>query len=122
MGDRRIGVDVGGTFTDVTLALDGTLVTAKVPTTENQSEGVIDGIEKACEAADIDPETVSEFSHAMTVSVNALLEENGAKTALVKGSPACLYWANPQLLHKNTHDSRIPAPSTAVKPRTTTFT
>ncbi|NLV15412.1 hydantoinase/oxoprolinase family protein [Haloarcula argentinensis] len=83
MDDRRIGVDVGGTFTDVTLSLDGELVTAKVPSTEDQSEGVIAGIEKACEAADIDPETISEFSHAMTVSVNALLEEDGAKTALV---------------------------------------
>ncbi|WP_420182883.1 hydantoinase/oxoprolinase family protein (plasmid) [Haloarcula sp. KBTZ06] len=83
MGDRRIGVDVGGTFTDVTLSLDGTLMTAKVPSTEDQSEGVIAGIEKACEAADIDPESVTEFSHAMTVSVNALLEEDGAKTALV---------------------------------------
>lgn len=83
MGGRRIGVDVGGTFTDVTLSLDGELVTAKVPSTEDQSEGVIAGIEKACEAAEIDPETVSEFSHAMTVSVNALLEEDGAKTALV---------------------------------------
>ena len=83
MGDRRIGVDVGGTFTDVTLSLDGDLVTAKVPSTEDQSEGVIAGIEKACAEADIDPETVTEFSHAMTVSVNALLEENGAKTALV---------------------------------------
>ncbi|EMA26500.1 hydantoinase/oxoprolinase family protein [Haloarcula argentinensis] len=83
MGDRRIGVDVGGTFTDVTLSLDGELVTAKVPSTEDQSEGVIAGIEKACEAAEVDPETVSEFSHAMTVSVNALLEQDGAKTALV---------------------------------------
>ncbi|EMA09857.1 N-methylhydantoinase A [Haloarcula vallismortis] len=83
MGGRRIGVDVGGTFTDVTLSLDGKLVTAKVPSTEDQSEGVIAGIEKACAEAGIDPETVSEFSHAMTVSVNALLEEDGAKTALV---------------------------------------
>lgn len=83
MGKRRIGVDVGGTFTDVTLSLDGELVTAKVPSTEDQSEGVMAGIEKACKEADVDPETVSEFSHAMTVSVNALLEEDGAKTALV---------------------------------------
>jgi len=83
MNGRTIGVDVGGTFTDVTLSLDGELVTAKVPTTEDQSEGVIAGIEKACTEADIDPETVSEFSHAMTVSVNALLEADGAKTALV---------------------------------------
>ncbi|WP_424015313.1 hydantoinase/oxoprolinase family protein [Halorubrum xinjiangense] len=81
--DRAIGVDVGGTFTDVALSLDGDLVTAKVPSTDDQSEGVAAGIEKACEAAGIDPESVTEFSHAMTVSVNALLENDGAKTALV---------------------------------------
>jgi len=80
---RAIGVDVGGTFTDVALSLDGDLVTAKVPSTDDQSEGVAAGIEKACEAAGIDPGSVSEFSHAMTVSVNALLEGDGARTALV---------------------------------------
>jgi len=83
MGARRIGVDVGGTFTDVALSLDGDLVTAKVPSTADQSEGVIAGIEKACAEAGVDPESVSEFSHAMTVSVNALLEGDGARTALV---------------------------------------
>ena len=83
MAARRIGVDVGGTFTDVVLSLDGGLVTAKVPTTDDQSEGVVAGIEKACAAAGIEPETVDEFSHAMTVSVNALLEGDGARTALV---------------------------------------
>ncbi|RLM63593.1 hydantoinase/oxoprolinase family protein [Halorubrum sp. Atlit-8R] len=80
---RAVGVDVGGTFTDVALALDDRLVTAKVPSTDDQSEGVAAGIEKACEAAGIDPESVTEFSHAMTVSVNALLEGDGARTALV---------------------------------------
>jgi N-methylhydantoinase A len=83
MGTRRIGVDVGGTFTDVALSLDGELVTAKVPTTADQSEGVIAGIEKACAEAGVDPASVDEFSHAMTVSVNALLEGDGARTALV---------------------------------------
>ena len=78
-----IGVDVGGTFTDVALSLDGDLVTAKVPSTDDQSEGVAAGIEKACEAAGIDPASLTEFSHAMTVSVNALLEGDGARTALV---------------------------------------
>jgi len=80
---RAIGVDVGGTFTDVALSLDGDLVTAKVPSTEDQSEGVVAGIERACEAAGVDPESVTEFSHAMTVSVNALLENDGARTVLV---------------------------------------
>jgi N-methylhydantoinase A len=80
----RVGVDVGGTFTDVTLVAGSeTLVTAKVPSTADQSEGVIEGIEKACAAAGIDPAEIEEFSHAMTVSTNALLERSGARTALV---------------------------------------
>ena len=85
MTDTRIslGVDVGGTFTDVTLLVEDELVTAKVPTTSDQSVGVINGIEKACEGAGIDPGDVDSFVHAMTVSVNALLERDGARTALV---------------------------------------
>ncbi|WP_224269009.1 hydantoinase/oxoprolinase family protein [Haloprofundus salinisoli] len=80
----HIGVDVGGTFTDVVLLTDdGSLVTAKVPSTDDQSVGVMAGIEKACTEADIDPADLGAFSHAMTVSVNALLESDGAKTALV---------------------------------------
>lgn len=80
----RVGVDVGGTFTDVALVrTDGTLVTAKVPTTADQSEGVIEGIRKVCAEADVDPAAIEEFAHGTTVSVNALLERDGAKTALV---------------------------------------
>jgi len=80
----RVGVDVGGTFTDVTLVTGSeTLVTAKVPSTADQSEGVITGIEKACAEAGVDPAEIAEFSHAMTVSTNALLERSGARTALV---------------------------------------
>ncbi|ODR80115.1 5-oxoprolinase [Haladaptatus sp. W1] len=83
-GTTRVGVDVGGTFTDVVLLLpDDELVTAKVPSTDDQSVGVVRGIEKACAEAGIDPTDVDAFTHAMTVSVNALLEEDGAKTALV---------------------------------------
>ncbi|ADD05153.1 N-methylhydantoinase (ATP-hydrolyzing) A [Natrialba magadii ATCC 43099] len=79
----RIGVDVGGTFTDIALSVDDDLVTAKVPTTAPQHVGVLEGIEKACADAGIDPNEIDEFSHAMTVSVNALLERDGATTALV---------------------------------------
>ena len=72
----RLGVDVGGTFTDVALLTDsGGLVTAKVPSTVDQSEGVMQGIEKACRLAGISPADVDQFTHSMTVSVNALLEE-----------------------------------------------
>jgi N-methylhydantoinase A len=82
-GEIRLGADVGGTFTDVVLATGDDLVTAKVPSTADQSVGVMDGVRKACAEAGVDPGDVDEFTHAMTVSVNALLEETGAKTALV---------------------------------------
>ena len=82
--ETRIGVDVGGTFTDVALLTPSDdLVTAKVPSTDDQSVGVVRGFEKACDEAGIDPADVDAFTHAMTVSVNALLEDDGAKTALV---------------------------------------
>ena len=79
----RLGVDVGGTFTDVALVADGDLATAKVPTTSPQHAGVLDGIREACEAAGVSPTDVDAFAHATTVSVNALLERDGARTALV---------------------------------------
>ncbi len=82
-GLARVGVDVGGTFTDVVLVIDGQLITAKVPSTENQHEGVLAGIQKACRRAGIDPAEIQSFVHATTVSVNALLEGDGAVTALV---------------------------------------
>jgi N-methylhydantoinase A len=74
----RVGVDVGGTFTDL-VAIDGQgVLTAKVPSTpEDQSEGVL----RALEAVDAD--AVGAFAHGMTVATNALLERRGARTALV---------------------------------------
>ena len=77
-----LGVDVGGTFTDVALAVDGELTTAKVPTTDDQSEGVLDGVRVACDRAETDPGHVEGFRHGTTVAVNALLERDGAETAL----------------------------------------
>jgi N-methylhydantoinase A len=79
----RLGVDVGGTFTDVVLVGPGGLTTAKVPSTTPQHEGVLAGVRAACEAADAGPADVSRFRHAMTVATNPLLETAGAETALV---------------------------------------
>jgi N-methylhydantoinase A len=80
----RLGVDVGGTFTDVVLVADGDVTTAKVPTTEtDQSEGVIRGVERACAEAGIELGAVDRFRHGMTVATNAMLEGDGARTALV---------------------------------------
>ncbi|MDQ3639818.1 MAG: hydantoinase/oxoprolinase family protein, partial [Actinomycetota bacterium] len=77
----RLGVDVGGTFTDlVALSAEGALITAKVPSTpQDQSEGVMNAID----ASEVDPDAVIALAHGMTVATNALLERRGARTALV---------------------------------------
>jgi N-methylhydantoinase A len=79
-----LGVDVGGTFTDAAL-LDGErLHTAKVPSTpEDQSRGVIAAIDEVLRRAGAAPGDVRAFTHGMTVGTNALLEESGARTALI---------------------------------------
>ncbi|HMB51024.1 MAG TPA: hydantoinase/oxoprolinase family protein, partial [Natronoarchaeum rubrum] len=51
--------------------------------TDDQSEGVIEGIRKACQTAGVEPAEIDRFRHATTVTVNALLEETGTETALV---------------------------------------
>jgi N-methylhydantoinase A len=79
-----LGVDVGGTFTDAVLAVDGRLVTAKAPTTpRDQSEGMIAAVEAVLERAGRRAEEVRDFSHGMTVATNALLEGRGARTVLI---------------------------------------
>ncbi|MEA2212925.1 MAG: N-methylhydantoinase [Solirubrobacteraceae bacterium] len=79
-----LGVDVGGTFTDAVLALDGRLITAKAPTTPgDQSEGVMAAVGRALERAGVRADDVAEFAHGMTVATNALLEGRGARTAFV---------------------------------------
>ncbi|HEV2093808.1 MAG TPA: hydantoinase/oxoprolinase family protein [Rubrobacter sp.] len=76
----RLGVDVGGTFTDLVALSEGNLVTAKVPSTpRDQSEGVMSAIE----AAEVEAASVGALAHGMTVATNALLERRGARTALV---------------------------------------
>src|SRR5919106_5087500 len=79
-----LGVDVGGTFTDAAL-LDGErLYTAKVPSSpEDQSQGVIAAIEGVLERAGASASDLEAFTHGMTVGTNALLEERGARTALI---------------------------------------
>src|SRR3954453_1106744 len=79
-----LGVDVGGTFTDAVL-LDGADVhTAKVPTTpRDESIGVMAAVEAVLARAGAAAGQVEVFAHGMTVGTNALLEERGARTALV---------------------------------------
>jgi N-methylhydantoinase A len=82
----RLAVDVGGTFTDVTL-LDGAtgrLRSAKVPTTpRDRALGVLDGIAVALEEAGGRAGQVSEVVHGSTTGTNALIERTGAKVGLL---------------------------------------
>jgi N-methylhydantoinase A len=79
-----LGVDVGGTFTDAVLLDGGAVHTAKVPTTpREESLGVMRAVEAVLERAGAGAAAVESFAHGMTVGTNALLEERGARTALV---------------------------------------
>jgi N-methylhydantoinase A/oxoprolinase/acetone carboxylase beta subunit len=79
-----LGVDVGGTFTDAVLFDGETVHTAKLPTTpDDQSRGVIAAVEEVLGHAGVTAEAVESFAHGMTVGTNALLEERGARTALI---------------------------------------
>jgi len=79
-----LGVDVGGTFTDAVLLDGGAVHTAKVPTTpREESVGVMRAVEAVLERAGAAAGAVEVFAHGMTVGTNALLEERGARTALV---------------------------------------
>src|SRR6185503_11299617 len=79
-----LGVDVGGTFTDAVLLDGGAVHTAKVPTTpREESLGVMRAVEAVLARAGADAADVEVFAHGMTVGTNALLEERGARTALV---------------------------------------
>ena len=82
----RLGVDVGGTFTDLLLVDDsnGETYTAKVPSTpEDSSIGVLDGINRICSQSDIDLSKVSQVMHGTTVATNAVLTGKGAKVGLI---------------------------------------
>ncbi len=79
-----LGVDVGGTFTDAVLFDGEQLHTAKLPTTPgDQSQAVIAAVKAVIELAGIGANEVETFAHGMTVGTNALLEERGARTALI---------------------------------------
>ena len=82
MSTRMIGIDVGGTFTDVFVLneADGTASVAKVPTTRpDQSAGFLDGI--CSKVADLSQ--ISVVVHGTTAGTNALLERKGAKTGVI---------------------------------------
>tara|TARA_Y100001934_G_scaffold283852_1_gene408079 strand:- start:9666 stop:11720 length:2055 start_codon:yes stop_codon:yes gene_type:complete len=82
----RLGVDVGGTFTDLLLIDEGNGKTfrAKVPSTPADSSiGVLNGIERVCSDAGVDSSSITHVMHGTTVATNTVLEGKGAKVGLV---------------------------------------
>src|SRR5215831_13472301 len=80
----RIGVDIGGTFTDVALEVGHGRFTAKTLTTSRApEEGVLAALRSVITEAGIDPGQVGVVIHGTTLATNALIERKGAKTALL---------------------------------------
>ena len=83
---RRLGIDVGGTFTDVLLhdAGDGSVRLLKIATTTgDQSRGVVEGLEEICRRAGIGPEELGGLMHGTTAATNAVLEGRGARVGVI---------------------------------------
>ena len=76
----RIGIDIGGTFTDiVSVDSEGRVEIAKVPSSRpGDPEGILDGIDSAIGSL----ENVELFIHGTTMATNALIEKRGARCAL----------------------------------------
>ena len=83
---HRLGVDVGGTFTDLLLMNEKTGQTTrdKVPSTpQDPSIAVIEGIRRICAKAGLDPSELAHVMHGTTVATNAVLEGKGARVGLI---------------------------------------
>ena len=80
----RLGVDIGGTFTDVVLEVGTAVFSAKVLTTYTApEEAIIAGLQQVCDKAGVAPFQIEQVIHGTTLATNALIERRGAKTALI---------------------------------------
>ena len=83
----RLGVDIGGTFTDIVLECGTAQYSSKVLTTYTAPENaIIEGMHQVCSLSGIDPKKISQIIHGTTLATNALIERSGAKTALITTS------------------------------------
>jgi N-methylhydantoinase A len=75
-----VGVDIGGTFTDLVGVIDGELVTSKTSTVPADPTA---GVAESLRLADCDPRLLAEVLHGSTIAINTVLERKGARTALL---------------------------------------
>jgi N-methylhydantoinase A len=80
----RLGVDIGGTFTDVVLEVGEDQYSTKVLTTYAAPENaIVEGLHEVCKKAAVEPSQIQQIIHGTTLATNALIERSGAKTALI---------------------------------------
>ncbi|MGH7187870.1 MAG: hydantoinase/oxoprolinase N-terminal domain-containing protein, partial [Acetobacteraceae bacterium] len=81
----RIGIDVGGTFTDVVLACsDGRVSLIKIPTTpDDPGIGATEGVRQVLAKVGLQPAQVAEIVHGTTIASNTILQKTGARTGLL---------------------------------------
>src|ERR1043166_9458642 len=75
-----VGVDIGGTFTDLVGCVDGRIVTSKCSTVPADPTR---GIAERLKLADCEVQALSELLHGSTIAINTVLERKGARTALI---------------------------------------
>ena len=85
MSGFRLGIDVGGTFTDIVLlGDDGTILTKKVSSTpDDYSRAILQGVRDVIEAGGVDEKAIHEVDHGTTVATNTIIERKGPKIALI---------------------------------------
>ena len=83
--EARLGVDIGGTFTDIVLARpDGSVLVSKVPSTpDDPGRAVVHGVDALLRRAGVAPGDVVEVVHGTTVASNTILQKTGARTGLL---------------------------------------
>jgi len=85
MSGYRIGIDIGGTFTDIVfMAESGNVLTKKISSSvDNYAQAIVDGLANVFETQGLSGADVIEVLHGTTVASNAILEHKGAKTGLI---------------------------------------
>src|SRR5919108_6584655 len=81
----RVGVDVGGTFTDIVLlGSDGTIHIKKISSSvENYARAIVEGLQEVFRETGLAGASIEEIRHGTTVASNAILEHKGARTGLI---------------------------------------
>src|SRR6266567_2732215 len=81
----RVGVDIGGTFTDIVLlGSDGTVHTKKISSSvENYAQAIVDGLREVFGETGLGGAVIEEIRHGTTVASNAILEHKGARVGLI---------------------------------------